>query len=72
MEQQRSNAALNQSLPGIGIALGAGAGCAIGVAIAGGPGIAMGAAIGAGLGLVVGAIAHSLSKPNLADRGLEE
>ena len=63
MEQERSNTALTQSLPRLGLALGAGAGIAIGIAIAGGPGIAIGAAMGAGLGLVVGAIAHSLSKP---------
>jgi hypothetical protein len=63
MEQQRLNSSLDQSLPGLGLALGAGAGIAIGVAIAGGPGIAIGAAVGAGLGLVVGAIAHNLSNP---------
>ncbi|WP_434992329.1 hypothetical protein [Arthrobacter sp. Ld5] len=61
MKQRTSEEALKQSYPGIGIALGAGAGCAIGVAIAGGPGIAIGAAMGAGVGLVVGAIARSAS-----------
>jgi hypothetical protein len=48
------------ALPGVGLALGGGAGVAIGVAVAGGTGIAIGAAVGAGLGLVVGAIAQSL------------
>lgn len=61
MKQRSPEETLKESYPGIGIALGAGAGCAIGVAIAGGPGIAMGAAIGAGVGLVVGAIARSAS-----------
>ncbi|MBG6225940.1 outer membrane lipoprotein SlyB [Arthrobacter sp. CAN_A2] len=62
MEQRSPEETLKESYPGIGIALGAGAGCAIGVAIAGGPGIAIGTAIGAGVGLVVGAIAQSASR----------
>ncbi|WP_247828175.1 hypothetical protein [Arthrobacter antioxidans] len=64
MEQRSPEETLKESYPGIGIALGAGVGCAIGVAIAGGPGIAIGAAVGAGVGLVVGAIARSLSGPS--------
>lgn len=56
------------SLPGLGIALGAGAGLTIGLAIAGGPGIALGAAIGAGVGLVTGAIARDLATKRSASR----
>ena len=47
-----------ESLPGIGISLGAGAGLVVGIAIAGGPGIALGAGIGAAVGLLVGAVAR--------------
>jgi len=47
------------TLPGLGLALGAGVGVAIGVAVAGGPGIAVGLALGASVGLVAGAAIRS-------------
>jgi hypothetical protein len=49
-------------LPGVGIAVGAGAGAAVGVAVAGGPGIAVGTAIGAGIGVVIGAVMWSQAR----------
>ncbi|SFN54460.1 hypothetical protein [Mycetocola miduiensis] len=60
MTHSGTNSSLYPALPGLGIALGAGAGLTIGVAIAGAPGIALGAAIGAGIGLVAGAVARDL------------
>lgn len=62
MEQQRSKTSLTRSLPGMGIALGAGAGIVVGVVIAGAPGIAVGAGVGAAAGLLIGAIARSVSE----------
>ncbi len=47
-----------ESLPGIGISVGAGVGIAVGVVVAGGPGIALGICVGAGLGLVAGSAAQ--------------
>ncbi|ALE92768.1 hypothetical protein AOC05_11420 [Arthrobacter alpinus] len=46
------------TLPGIGLSFGAGAGIAVGVVAAGAPGIAVGIALGAGLGLVAGSLAR--------------
>ena len=47
-----------ETLPGIGLSFGAGAGIAVGVVVAGAPGIAVGIALGAGLGLVAGSLAR--------------
>ena len=56
-----SRSALIDSLPGLGVALGAGAGTAIGVAIAGGPGIVGRPVVaGAAIGLIVGTVAWAV------------
>lgn len=58
MASQQINGSMLESLPGIGISLGAGVGFVIGLSIAGPPGLALGAGIGAAVGLLVGAIAR--------------
>lgn len=50
------------SLVGLGLVIGAGAGAALGLILAGGEGLALGAAIGAGLGIVLGAIVRNLAE----------
>jgi hypothetical protein len=56
------NKALTDSLTGIGVSLGAGAGLAVGVALAGGPGLVVGMLAGAAAGLVVGSAVASLRR----------
>ncbi len=57
MSTSRSARRLGESLPGVGLCMGAGVGITIGVAVGGAPGIAVGIVVGAGLGLVGGSIA---------------
>jgi hypothetical protein len=59
MSPTSSTRTMTDALPGIGIAIGAGAGLAIGVAIAGAAGLPLGLAIGAGVGLIIGAVART-------------